>query len=660
MSQPRKSIRKKRQTQLSFTPLPSSSPATSQYSEQIQRRAASVPYDGTMSTPTKKCRIGYSTPAGSPFSQASSNGGSPFGSQQVRVVIPSPRKNSDQLPTPAASSQVEVNNEQATVTENKSPLSGKLFKPKSGSNSMQPIPGANTITGDDGRSSKGFTSEEEDDDMPVRSTRRIRPAPITLSSDDSAEPQTPRKLVTPMKRSRLFQGYPQAGSSPFETDSEDSTKKLRQQVSVSSRSTRTTNVGTRARARPSDARTAKKTVKSIVISDGNEDSSSEDVVATPVRKRKTAARIQSPARETDHEEEEEEELSDDLQGELEDLQETGTPLRSTRTRDGPIVSERSKRQQKLAELRRRRAGIKEESQEEDEQDEQDDDDEGDLSGPEPIHHAMRRGGNLDQYEDDFVDDEDDKVGVDLGVAGVPLHLTYHSNKKPFEHFKAEVEWMVHNKLNPAFNRYDEIYTLAHKKVDDEVQGYAGSIFLSSVWGGAFNKALKERPELSRIDVPTMLEHKCDACRRTNHPPKHKLTFSGRPYNRTTLETIEYDDDNEDESEDSKDDESSSTEEGESFFLGRFCCANAEMGHALHHWRYTLNQSVLTWLAAAGHLTPAKIVERENLRQKKRQKATNKIVDVMEDKGVTKMLYKHFKENLAAARDSKPERFSNAY
>ena len=112
MSQPRKSIRKKRQTQLSFTPLPSSSPATSQYSEQIQRRAASVPYDGTMSTPTKKCRIGYSTPAGSPFSQASSNGGSPFGSQQVRVVIPSPRKNSDQLPTPAASSQVEVNNEQ--------------------------------------------------------------------------------------------------------------------------------------------------------------------------------------------------------------------------------------------------------------------------------------------------------------------------------------------------------------------------------------------------------------------------------------------------------------------------------------------------------------------------------------------------------------------
>ena len=52
------------------------------------------------------------------------------------------------------------------------------------------------------------------------------------------------------------------------------------------------------------------------------------------------------------------------------------------------------------------------------------------------------------------------------------------------------------------------------------------------------------------------------------------------------------------------------------------------------------------------MSPAKIVERDNLRQKKRQKATNKIVDGMEDTGVMKMLYKQFKENLAAARDAK--------
>lgn len=77
-----------------------------------------------------------------------------------------------------------------------------------------------------------------------------------------------------------------------------------------------------------------------------------------------------------------------------------------------------------------------------------------------------------------------------------------------------------------------------------------------------------------------------------------------------------------------------------------------MAHALHHWRYALNQNVLAWLAAKGHLSPAKIVERENLRQKKRQKAANKIVDGMENTGVMRMLFKQFKENLAAARDAK--------
>ena len=77
-----------------------------------------------------------------------------------------------------------------------------------------------------------------------------------------------------------------------------------------------------------------------------------------------------------------------------------------------------------------------------------------------------------------------------------------------------------------------------------------------------------------------------------------------------------------------------------------------MAHALHHWRHALNQDVLAWLAAEDYLSAAKIVERDTMRQKKRQKTTHKIVDGMEDTGVMKMLYKQFKENLAAARDAK--------
>ena len=47
----------------------------------------------------------------SPFSLAARNRRSPLRSHKAEVVISSPSKNADQLPTPAASSQVEVDKE---------------------------------------------------------------------------------------------------------------------------------------------------------------------------------------------------------------------------------------------------------------------------------------------------------------------------------------------------------------------------------------------------------------------------------------------------------------------------------------------------------------------------------------------------------------------
>lgn len=236
----------------------------------------------------------------------------------------------------------------------------------------------------------------------------------------------------------------------------------------------------------------------------------------------------------------------------------------------------------MEELRRRRAGIPDDSEVEGGQDPTDEDE---ASEVETIQEAIRRGDDLDQYEEDFVDDENETIGVDLGRAGVPLEFTYHANKKTIDHFTTELEWMVHNKINPAFDRYDEIYLLAHDKLDTEFQGFAGSRFISSVWRPNFDKSLKTRPELYRIDIPTMHEHRCDACNRSNHPPKSKVTFTGKPYDRKTLEPIGNNDESEDDSEDtSKDEESSASSVGEdSFLLGRFCCANAEMAHALYHW-----------------------------------------------------------------------------
>ena len=105
MSQIRKSTRKKRQTQLSFSPLPSSSPAVSQYPGQVQQRAASVRYDSDAASPTKKRRVGNDGPsklASSPVAK------SMFGGKKVQSLTESPSKKPGQLPTPAPSSQLEA------------------------------------------------------------------------------------------------------------------------------------------------------------------------------------------------------------------------------------------------------------------------------------------------------------------------------------------------------------------------------------------------------------------------------------------------------------------------------------------------------------------------------------------------------------------------
>ena len=115
-----------------------------------------------------------------------------------------------------------------------------------------------------------------------------------------------------------------------------------------------------------------------------------------------------------------------------------------------------------------------------------------------------------------------------------MELTRYANLKPFEYFKYTVEWMIHAKLNPAFERNDEVYHLALKKLDDEVKGHAGSTYTSPVWNLEFREALMSRPDIFRVDIPNMLEHKCDACNRSGHPAKHKINKTGNINNNINL------------------------------------------------------------------------------------------------------------------------------
>ncbi|KAF2137536.1 uncharacterized protein K452DRAFT_321768 [Aplosporella prunicola CBS 121167] len=441
----------------------------------------------------------------------------------------------------------------------------------------------------------------------------------------------------------------------------------------------------------------------------SEEEDSDDVgPVTPRRKRKRAS--STPEEDSDEEmvvtqsrrrrapdKKKQQQEQEDLEEDLEFLGRTPKKLR----RKSP-PRQMNARERALEALRRRRAGEKDaepnleeqpegtqrralydtESESELESGAEDDEveeDEDDLEGPadEP-HSTVHQASTMAMFQEDaedesfVVEDGDDTLGVPDEDVQIPLEFTSMSRMKGKDLFKYAVEWMVHKKLNPAFPSDDEIYALTFRKLDDEVKGLAGSKFTSSVWTPEFTRALHARPlieisEISRAGADFIGDH-CMACNRRGHPATFNIYFRGHPYHRSTLEDVadDYDSD-EDEDDDSDDDKKSYDSRGNSvppqdavFHVGVFCKMNAQTAHALAHWRYHLNDWVVDWLAAEGHLDPDKIVERDGWKDKKKRKYANKVVDEMATKGEIKRLHQDFRSEIDTARNAKQagwDRFS---
>ncbi|MCJ1429961.1 hypothetical protein MMC29_007876, partial [Sticta canariensis] len=756
---------RKRQTRLTFTPLPSSSPAAKAYPAQIQQRGAAVCYED-FSSPTRKGRIAGNLPV---TSHLSSNLG--HTSQGRRL-----RSGNISLPTPEASSQVgsgteqgrqditthyqtlltlpgELDREVVSPSPNSPSQSTKTFgrfarisksKPKSpstpeasrkpGVNVASPqIAGYHTNTTEWGSVQVSFEPGTSQSTHPSRQERGKSPRVVVSISDDDSDPVVSKpnrahRNISPWKERSLTPGYsipsksqkrvetlspahvgrvtkedrvapPKRNTRSFarnnrsfmmadhgtlkETETDDSedpvrspSKRLRRRPSFSNSTDHTMDelAGT---TRHPPSRTNRKNPAPISITTTSStmiDDSSDDAVITPRRRLRTRNE-HSPKINSDKSEEQ---AADDLREDLKYLRESGgfcdfpiptrlllefftytkVEVRKRRTRGTISTPKKVEKQKQLEMLRRHHARGKvvdlssdnetplKKDHQADEISEDEDEDEDEDSGTEAVRQSLYT--NADEYEEDFVDDEDvdGTLGAPLGLEEIPLEFTAYASKKPIEYFKIAVEWMVHNKLNPAFARDDMLYQIAVRKLDDEVQGFAGSKFVSSVWKEEFTMALKSRPEIEVYQVPVDLEHNCEACRRGGHPAKYQVIFKGKPYNRTTLEEISEDEDYEDE-----DEKSSEGQESYQFYLGRTCKANAETAHSLHHWRIQLNFYVLTLLRNNGHLSAEKILERERWNTKKREKYSNAVVDGMESSGEMRNLYKEFKEDLEAARSA---------
>lgn len=380
---------------------------------------------------------------------------------------------------------------------------------------------------------------------------------------------------------------------------------------------------------------------------------------------------------------------EDLAEDLEFLGSSPRKLTNASRRQKSVPQAMNARQRALEALKRRRAGEKEaspdleeqpeqkrrralydtdsssESSQEDEEDEDEDDEDSDNQ-----RSTVPQGTTLDMFQEDdddqnfVVEDEDDTIGVPDEDAKVPLAFTTMGRAKGKDLFKFAVDWMVQNKLNPAFPNRDEIYDLAFRKLDDEVQGLVGSKFVSSAWTGEFTRALNARPDIEVSEIGgasrLMLEDHCGACNRRGHPATWDIRFSGHAYHKDTLEEVDNSSDSDDSDDDDDDDDHVSYDAKGNpipsadtvFHVGVFCKANAETAHALMHWRYHLNGWVVDYLRAQGHLEPAKIVERDGWKTKKRTKYANEVVDEMLHNGEIKRLHRDFRTNIDHARSAK--------
>lgn len=253
-------------------------------------------------------------------------------------------------------------------------------------------------------------------------------------------------------------------------------------------------------------------------------------------------------------------------------------MKQSRTRGVQVNSARNKRQRHLDLLRRRRAGektstdaadladVKEEEESDDENHHMDDSSDAVAFPKINIYDYHKNGDDdsdvesevnadedLDQDDASFVDADDDET-MGVPAANVPFEFSRHRTKQPRQCFRDVVEWMVHNKLNPAFERHDDIYQFAFRKLDDEVVGRAGSQLISSVWDSDFCKALRARPYIYVTTFPASDLYTCDACNRTNHPASSDIRLVGEPYSEETLEPLFESDDDEEEEEDPQDKE----------------------------------------------------------------------------------------------------------
>ncbi|EKD19888.1 hypothetical protein MBM_01840 [Drepanopeziza brunnea f. sp. 'multigermtubi' MB_m1] len=505
-----------------------------------------------------------------------------------------------------------------------------------------------------------------------------KPSPIVIQSDVEEEDEDDDLIVSSPKRSQqpLHKNAQQASDSDSEDVRSSPLKRRRPKMNI---------VSDEDEDLPPVISPLKRSRKATESDD------SDDILPSPLKRPRFV-----PTQEQSEEEEELPNVAElarrrKAKGKGRALSESpDMPASSGRaTRQQVTRRHRTEKEKQMELLKRRRAGesieeLTESESEDDDDDDQNDefqkltffDDDEEEEDEEVVPSRKRakvrrqRGDSSDEEagESDFViEDDEGPLGVPDYTMDIPLEFTHAAHKSPKEHFRDVIEWMVQNKLNPGFARDDPVYRQGFAKLDSEYLGYADSKFVSTQWTAEFTRAVYARP-MMRVTklrpgegVEILGEAKCQPCNHRKHQPTFALQFTGKAYQKDTLEEIDGDSDSEDAASDGSDDGDKASVNSKGFALpsqekvwmsGSVCAQNAQQAHTLVHWRWHLNDWVVSSLEEEGHLQPCKLAEREKMTSKKRMKLANKVVDRWGEENKIKTLYRDFKSQLDTARELK--------
>ncbi|KAF8249940.1 hypothetical protein K440DRAFT_620389 [Wilcoxina mikolae CBS 423.85] len=338
-----------------------------------------------------------------------------------------------------------------------------------------------------------------------------------------------------------------------------------------------------------------------------------------------------------------------------------TPTMKSRTRyAGSSNKKNTSRQKTLAMMRaererRNNGGMSSplpnnnNSDAEDEEEDEDDDD-----NEESTSHLYE---DLNADLPDFVveDGEDDLLGAPDDVE-MPLEFTSASHASNREQFKVYVEYLIHDVLFPGLVTRDARVINAIHRLDTYVSGLNDSVIKSGAWRPAFTRAMKARPKLVTSDC-FPIDH-CDACNRNKQHCTSKVQFTGKRYDRDTLDDLSSDED-----EETQDSNGEALEPEDTLFaLGRHCFLRTKSAHVLSHWKKELKDWVSYALVRGGYIDEDGDIADDgvtNMNDQEKGEWVCDVCNVLSDN--TDELYYDFDMTIKTARESmRPKNFrSNA-